>query len=371
MILELFFFLILFGFLYWLYVMFRPRYQCLDVDADFSAHVSVIIPCKGYSEDVGLLFKKLKSQSLTNISSLEIVLGVESKDDPCVLPFQSVFKNTSIPHKVAIDSSKKLLSGKMQNILVALHNISKRTDVVVFLDADGGISEDYICSLVTPLQDRRYMVSSTYRTHIGRTVGGLFISYWMELSKRFKEAVPGFVWGGGFAIRLKDIQKLHLEDVWKYSLSDDMVLSSLLNKGSYSIYHVKQYCVSYGKESLTKSFVWLRNQTWYSYIYNKSLFYTNLFLVLMVIIFCVVSFFYFHVLFVLPLFVFFVTFFLPFLLQKKSFREMFFYILLFPLFFLAISYSSLAPFFMRSIIWGQYRYTVDGNGRIISKDPIL
>ncbi len=358
------FFAVVFSF-YLLFVFIYPFKQEFKRKEKYDPFISVIIPCKGTSEEFTNFLKSLRKQ---NYKKIEFIFALANSKDQAIKEINRIMKGAK--YRIVISKYVAGTSEKNQNILSALDKIIKITEVIVFLDSDGILDGNYIYSLCEPLQDERYMVSSTYRKYEAKSIGGLIIKYWNLFSLTMKNSLFGkFVWTGGLAFRKRDAEKLEIKRLLATHLSDDMSFSRLLAEKKYNIFSVKNYTLSETDKTVWGALKWISRQQFMGYNYYPYLHYINIISLFLHIIFLIFFITTLNILYLLPFFSIFIVIFY-FSVRYGNLEETIATPLIFVLFIINTFYSSIFPMLTRKIEWAGIVYELDRNGRVINRYPV-
>jgi ceramide glucosyltransferase len=200
--------------------------------AFYTPRVALICPTKGMEED---LEANLLSLTRFDYPYYEIFFPIASADDPAYRVLERV--KAASKRRVHIIQAGRALecSDKVHNLAAAMAQIDEQFDVLVFADSDGRPPANWLARLVVPLADDNLGAVTTFRWLIPKRLG-----FWSALAAAWSASTAtylsdrrrNFCWGGGTAIKRKRFQDLRVVESWRGAVSDDYVLTRLLqNKG--------------------------------------------------------------------------------------------------------------------------------------------
>ncbi len=203
----------------------------------YAPFCSIIAPCRGLDED---LHDNLVALFEQDFPDYEIIFVVDDKTDAAI----SVIEKLCGKNKIVI-AGKALNSGqKVHNLREAVLHVSVKSEIFVFVDSDARPAENWLRTLIAPLSDEKIGAATGYRWFIAKT-GGL----WSEMrsvwnasiaSALGKNSDKNFCWGGSLAIRREVFEKLEIREKLIGTLSDDFMITRILNEAKMPIYFVPQ-----------------------------------------------------------------------------------------------------------------------------------
>lgn len=207
---------------------------------DYTPFVSLIAPFRGLdqglTENLTALFKQ-------NYPSYEVIFVTGSNDDPALRIVEAVRTAAARKGKVGshlVVSGEATDSGqKVHNLIAAVAKIDERTEVIAFVDTDARPHEEWLRSLVAPLQDEGLGASSGYRWFVPlrHSLAAHLRSVW---NASIASALGGnthknFCWGGATAIRRETFETLRVAERWRGSVSDDFTLTRVLHEAKLPV----------------------------------------------------------------------------------------------------------------------------------------
>jgi cellulose synthase/poly-beta-1,6-N-acetylglucosamine synthase-like glycosyltransferase len=121
---------------------------------EFEPFVSVIAPSRGFEPAFVENVRPLVTQ---NYDDYEVLFVFDDPQDPS-LPLVQDLNAKIVISGPAVDSGQKV-----HNLIVAVHNLNPRCEVIVFVDTDARPDRDWLRKLVGPLADERIGASTGYR----------------------------------------------------------------------------------------------------------------------------------------------------------------------------------------------------------------
>jgi cellulose synthase/poly-beta-1,6-N-acetylglucosamine synthase-like glycosyltransferase len=241
--------------------------------SEFTPFVSIIAPCRGLDED---LEENLSALFRQDFPDYEILFVVDDENDEAVSVIRQIIqrgdaetrreglekdkennkkiqKNSASPRlRVENSVSAKLIvageatdsAQKVENLRESVLHVSGESTILVFVDSDTRPSENWLRSLIAPLQDNKIGAASAYRWFISKN-----FSLASELRAVWNASIASalganlknnFCWGGSTAIRRETFEKLGIRERWRGVLSDDFAVTKALKEAGLSIYFVPQ-----------------------------------------------------------------------------------------------------------------------------------
>jgi hypothetical protein len=194
----------------------------------FTPPVVIVVPVKGFHDRLRHHVNALANQDYPHY---RVQYVVESLEDVAYSALQK------LGCEVLVAGWSERGGQKVHNLLTALDSLQTTDEVVVFADADGTPSAQWLRRLIDPLRRPKIGATTTYRwllpdkglasavmAVLNRSVGTLIGSGWRT-----------FAWGGSTALRKEMIDEVKLRDYWSGALSDDFRLSAAVRKSGKKI----------------------------------------------------------------------------------------------------------------------------------------
>lgn len=232
--------------------------------SDWTPFVSIIAPCRGLDED---LEENLNTLFRQNFQRYEVIFVVDSETDEAVSVIKKLLnrrdaeaqsfnektnKNSAsqrlfgenIPAKLIIAGKAENESQKVHNLREAVLHVSPESEVFVFVDSDARPSENWLRTLIAPLQDEKIGAASAYRWFISKRMnfGSELRSVWNAsiASALGENTESNFCWGGSMALRRKTFEKINMREKWRGTLSDDFTVTRAMKTENLQIFFVPQ-----------------------------------------------------------------------------------------------------------------------------------
>jgi cellulose synthase/poly-beta-1,6-N-acetylglucosamine synthase-like glycosyltransferase len=201
--------------------------------AEFTPPVTLIVPVKGLDYGLASNLRSLAHQDYPDFELL-IVCASASDEAPRVA-------RASLDPSVRVITAGPPPSGtgeKVHNLLEAVRLARPESEVLVFADSDGQVSERWLRSLVAPLQEEDVGAATGFRWYFPEDGG-----FWPLLRSVWDSAIAGsmrddgknFAWGGGTAIRRATFDEARVADFWQGAVSDDYRLTKALTEAGLGI----------------------------------------------------------------------------------------------------------------------------------------
>ncbi len=231
--------------------------------------VHLVVPCKGGG---ALMRRQLAALAAQSYRPLVLSFVTESEGDAAVPLIRALAAaHGHVRHLVA--GLAHTGSQKIHNLLAAVAAAPPETEVFAFCDADIEPRPELLHNLVGALVGRGATVATGYRWLAPRRAG---------LGARLHAVLSGYlatliawpgsrvVWGGTWAIRRRDWERLGVAGYWRRRLSDDLSLQTLLERDRARREFVPT-CVSRTGEAISRLpdlIDWFSRQVFYTRLYT-------------------------------------------------------------------------------------------------------
>jgi cellulose synthase/poly-beta-1,6-N-acetylglucosamine synthase-like glycosyltransferase len=228
------------------------RRELAKPKSDYTPFCSVIAPCRGLDADLSENLSALFQQDFPNY---EIVFVVDSEHDESVPVIKSLIAKTSesfaevfpenfVSAKIIVAGEAASESQKVRNLRRAVLEVSKESEIFVFVDSDARPDADWLRNLIAPLQDKSIGCTTGYRWFVPRCGGfsTALRSIWNAsiASHLGANQAGNFCWGGSMAIRRETFERLEIREKWRGTLSDDFAVTRAMKEADLPIYFVPQ-----------------------------------------------------------------------------------------------------------------------------------
>ncbi len=228
------------------------RRELSKPESDYTPFCSIIAPCRGLDADIT---ENLSALFRQDFPRYEIVFVVDGERDESVPVIKSLIAEISEPPASSFPrrfvSAKFIVAGKAKNESQKVHNlrravleVSKESEVFVFVDSDARPGADWLRNLIAPLQDKSIGCATGYRWFVQRR-GGFSTALRAVWNASIASALGAnragnFCWGGSLAIRRETFERLNIREKWRGTLSDDFAVTSAMKEADLPIHFVPQ-----------------------------------------------------------------------------------------------------------------------------------
>ena len=203
---------------------------------EYQPKAVILVPCRGLDEEFEENLRPLFTQ---NYSEYDLVFITGDEADPAHRVIAQLIEENSRPAWLLVAGEGLNRGQKVHNLCAGiemLNTIDRRTEVLVFADADARPGTNWLAELVAPLGDKRIGATTGFRwfVPVARTglVGWIFHRLPTTLLMVWNAGVLAllgersrFAWGGSMAIRRENFDRLRVLERWDGALSDDYVLT--------------------------------------------------------------------------------------------------------------------------------------------------
>jgi cellulose synthase/poly-beta-1,6-N-acetylglucosamine synthase-like glycosyltransferase len=225
-------------------------------------HATVFAPCKGL--DLGLE-NNLRALLDQDYRDLDVIFVVESAEDSACPVIRRVMRDYSGVRTRLIVAGRSSGSGqKVHNLRVATKDLPPGTDYLVFVDSDARPRREWLRLLLSDLDSPRVGATTGYRWFLPlrpSLANHLVYSINCGIALLMGRGGRHLVWGGSWAIRRACFDALGVRDAWEGTLSDDLVVSRLLERERLEVrFHPPCTVLSPIEQGLGEMFRFLRRQ---------------------------------------------------------------------------------------------------------------
>ena len=247
----------------------RARYRLPPLAVRPSPPVHLVVPCKGGGAH---LARHLAAFAAQRYRPLLVSFVTESAADAATpLVAELAARHGHVRHIVAGLASSG--SQKIHNLLAAVAAAPRHAEVFAFCDSDIEPHPDLLHHLVGALVSHGVTVTTGYRW-LAPEAAGLVARVHTVLSGYMATLAAWptsrVVWGGTWAIRRNDWERLRVAEYWRPRLSDDLSLQTLLERHAARREFVP-WCVSPTRDALTRPaelLDWFSRQVYYMRLYT-------------------------------------------------------------------------------------------------------
>jgi cellulose synthase/poly-beta-1,6-N-acetylglucosamine synthase-like glycosyltransferase len=172
----------------------------------------------------------------------EVIFVVDSETDEAVSVIRKFLKCKAA--KLVISGKAENESQKVHNLREAVLHVSIESEIFVFVDSDARPSENWLRTLIAPLQNVKIGAATAYRWFISPKMnfGSELRSVWNAsiASALGEDPKSNFCWGGSMALRREIFEKINMREKWRGTLSDDFTVTRELKTEDLQIFFVPQ-----------------------------------------------------------------------------------------------------------------------------------
>ncbi|MFN0120599.1 MAG: glycosyltransferase [Blastocatellia bacterium] len=213
---------------------------------------AVIVPCRGVDDGFEENITALLDQ---DYREYEVIFVTDSDADPASIALRRILSDHDRSAWLVNAGQAHDRGQKIHNLCAALDTlsaISRRTEVLVFADADARPAGNWLRELVVPLNNENIGATTGFRwyTPVARGSGvrarvlSLLLSVWNASALSLLGERSALAWGGATAIRREDFDRLAIRDRWAGAVSDDYVLTAAVRESGLPIRFVPQCLVT-------------------------------------------------------------------------------------------------------------------------------
>lgn len=252
-----------------LFIRYLRSYNNKLLPAEELPKTAIILCLRGADPYLARCLRSLFNQ---NYPHYDIKLIVDSEEDPA----WNIATKTIAEEKASnvdiqyLRQRRKNCTLKCSSLVQALSELDKTYKVIALVDADTVVHSNWLRELVSPLSDPKVGATTGNRWYLptGKYWGTLVRYIWntSAVVQMFLYRIP---WGGSLAIKTEVIQKTKLLEKWKYSYSDDTMISRVMLKHGYRVKFIPSLLIVNREETnLPRLFPWMRRQLFSSRLYH-------------------------------------------------------------------------------------------------------
>lgn len=210
---------------------------------EFTPFVSVIAPGRGLEPGLRENLQTLLEQDYPRY---EVLFVFDAADDPAIQVGDELSHGSSRMARTIIAGPATDSGQKVHNLRVAVTEVDPESEVLVFVDTDARPARAWLKCLVAPLADETLGASTGYRWFVPSR-GGIasrLRGVWNAsvASALGPDTEKNFCWGGSTAIRRSTFLRLHLNERWRGTVSDDFTITQVLKEAKLPI-HFTPHCL--------------------------------------------------------------------------------------------------------------------------------
>lgn len=225
------------------------------VDVTFQPRATIILSIRGCDPS---LEKNLVGLLQQDYDNYDIIAVVDHQTDEGWATIHHIKSEFDTEHRLKIrelTSPGNSCSLKCSALVQALDKLPQETEVIVLVDADVVPHREWLLQATSPLADPDVGVvtgNQWFEPH-NQAVGSLVRSLW-NAGALVPTAVLANPWAGTCALRVADIRKAGLVDIWKQSIVDDGPLRAAIKPlGKHIVFNPELIMVN--RENCTVDYV--------------------------------------------------------------------------------------------------------------------
>src|SRR4051794_36564374 len=203
---------------------------------DFQPFVSVIAPGRGLEPGLADNLRPLLTQDYPRY---EVLFVFDNADDAAIKIVDELRRTAVVSTRIVIAGPATDSGQKVHNLRVAVNEVDRQTEVLVFVDTDARPTQNWLRQLVVPLADETLGASTGYRWFVPqRGLASRLRSVWNAsvASALGSDTAKNFCWGGSTAIRRSTFNRLNVSEQWRGTVSDDFTLTHVLKEAKLPIH---------------------------------------------------------------------------------------------------------------------------------------
>src|SRR3989454_8523827 len=209
---------------------FRFRRNVLDAGvwdhSAFAPRVLVLVPCLGADPEFEPNLDALLTQEYP---AYRVVFCVDRFEDAAVDTIERARARHRVPTEIILAEDRPGFSGKALALLGGLARRNAEDEVLVFFGSDIRPDPGFLRALVQPLALPGIGATTGYRWYVP-VRGGIWSavrSAWNAAGLNiFFSDRYNFLWGGAWAIRRENLDRLDLLRLWRGTLSGDLAVTA-------------------------------------------------------------------------------------------------------------------------------------------------
>ncbi|MGA7800606.1 MAG: glycosyltransferase [Gammaproteobacteria bacterium] len=239
----------------------------------YAPAIAAILPCKGLDPGFRDNIQALLDQ---DYPSLQLLFVVATEEDPAYPALREILHRQH--GRKSLHTAELIVAGidhqraqKLTNQLAALRNVSRDTEVIVFLDSDIRPDREFLRRLVAPLDVQDVGATTGFRWYHppAPTVGSMLRSAWNAGALPFLvDPKRNFAWGGAMAIRRKIFDRAGIAAAWEHAVSDDFPFTLGVRALGLEVRFVPEcIAISYEASTLSETIEFTNRQSVISRVY--------------------------------------------------------------------------------------------------------
>ncbi|MDB9371864.1 glycosyltransferase [Nodularia sphaerocarpa] len=207
-----------------------PKSQIIQDEDELLPKAVIILALRGADPFLGDCIRALLDQ---NYPQYDLHIVVDSQKDPAWDVVNKTIQQTGATHfQVSPLIVRHNTCGlKCSALVQAICALDDSYQVVAFIDADVIAHPNWLRELVVPLADKRIGASTGNRWYVPPSEQwGSLVRYVYNTASVVSMYLHKYPWGGSMAMKLSNLRKAQLLDIWMQSLCDDAPVHKALHK---------------------------------------------------------------------------------------------------------------------------------------------
>ncbi len=203
----------------------------------------VLVPCKGLDHEFEENLRPLFNQ---DYREYEIIFITESETDVAHAVLSRMIRQSKRACWLLVAGEADNRGQKIHNLSAGvemIRSIDRRSEVLVFADADARPGPQWLAEMVAPLGDKRIGATTGFRWFVppqkttghSSTLPAMLLAVWNASALTLLGEKSRFAWGGSMAIRRENFERLSILRRWQGAISDDYVLSAAVHEAGQRI----------------------------------------------------------------------------------------------------------------------------------------
>lgn len=248
----------------------RFSHKETSVQKDFTPKAAVLLALRGADPFLGKCIEGLLAQDYPDYS---LFLLFDNESDPAVEPVRKIlaqYPDNKVYFKFFTEymGTCTLKVNSLCCILKELENTDY--EVFVTVDADTLTRKDWLRTLVSPLRDPQYALSTGLRWYLPPNNSGSIIRHLWNMGAVNQQVFVRIPWGGSMALRKDILKNGYLYETWSNALADDVSLDIVLRKLGKKCRVVSSLMmVNHERCNVLSFYPWMRRQVLSAQKYHR------------------------------------------------------------------------------------------------------
>jgi apolipoprotein N-acyltransferase len=222
---------------------------------------TVFVPCKDAPPEFEEDISEMLAQRYPG--PCEFLFVVSSEGDPAYAPLARLLGGKPAGGRVLVTGAAPVRSSaKIANLLAALPEASPGSEVLVFADSDQRVPQDWLRSLVAPLEDPAVGATTSAMLYIPTRPGlwPMLRMVWMGWGMVYCAGLER-VLGHAIAMRRADFDRLGVAGAWERAFNQDLPVGRLVRRDSRRVEFVGR-AISSSRAECTRNLFFATFNRW-------------------------------------------------------------------------------------------------------------